>query len=108
MLGGGDAASADASFSLKNASSTNLLSFDDVHGSCATVAGATTGTFVMTCKESNTNGACRTVTVIFGGAPATGRTYAAVAKAVPADGEAVVEYQESIDCTPATTNGWVE
>jgi hypothetical protein len=109
VLGGGDAGSADASFQLKNPAGTNFLSSSDVTTSCATVAGTATGTFVMTCKESNgTNGPCRTVTVVFGGAPVTGRTYTTVAKAAPADGEAVVSYQESIDCTAATTNGWVE
>jgi hypothetical protein len=48
------------------------------------------------------------VIVVFGGAPSSGRVYAAVAKTAPADGEAVVAYQEAWDCTPATTNGWSE
>lgn len=63
----------------------------------------------MTCQEQNgPGGPCRTVVVVFGGAPATGRKYTAVAKASPAAGEAVVRYQESVDCTAPTTNGWVE
>ena len=44
-LGAGDAASADASFQVKNGAATNLLSMNDVHASCSTVAGASTGTF---------------------------------------------------------------
>jgi hypothetical protein len=63
----------------------------------------------MTCTEVNGPGLpCRTVTVVFSGIPSSGRIYPAVAKTAPADGEAVVAYQEASDCTLATTNGWSE
>jgi len=46
--------------------------------------------------------------VTFAGTPSSARVYTSVAKAVPADGESVVEYQEASDCTSATTNTWLE
>jgi len=115
-----DAAAADASFQLKNPSGTNLLSFSDIHADCNAVTGSPAGTFVMTCQEksgtsfapylSAAAGPCRTVTVTFATnpttGPTTGLTLAVVAKTAPAQGEAFVVYQESIDCTPANTNGW--
>jgi hypothetical protein len=108
---GGDGGGADASFGLQNPASTNLLSSSALYTSCATVAGSAADSFVMTCKESNGGAGhpCRTVTVLFAGIPTSGRVYTTVpSKATPAAGEAVVGYQESIDCTPATTNGWAE
>jgi hypothetical protein len=105
---GNDGAAADASFQIKNPSGTNLLSFGDIHADCTAVAGAAAGTFVMTCQEKS--GPCRTITVTFATnpttGPTTGLTLAVVARPAPAQGEAFVVYQESIDCTAASTNGW--
>jgi hypothetical protein len=111
LILGGDGANADASFQFKNPVATDLLSYNDVHADCTTVAGATAGTFVMTCQEkSGSSGPCRTITVTFATnpttGPVTGQVLTTVAKASPALGEAVVAYQESIDCTAANTNGW--
>jgi hypothetical protein len=104
---GGDGGNADGAFQLKTPAGSNLLSFSDVHPTCNTVAGATTSTFVMTCRETNGSGQpCRTVTVVFSGTPTSGRVYPAVVKTSPGDGEAVVAYQESADCSIAATNGW--
>jgi hypothetical protein len=118
VIGAGDAAS-DASFQIKSPSGTNLLSFSDIHADCNAVTGTPAGTFVMTCQEkSGTTFApslsaasiCRTITVTFATnpttGPTTGLTLAVVAKTAPAQNEAFVVYQESIDCTAATTNGW--
>jgi hypothetical protein len=105
----GEGGGADADFQIKSAVGTNLASLSDVRPTCATVAGFTAGTYVMTCTEANgPEQPCRTVTVVFSGQPSSGRVYAAVAKTSPADGEAVVAYQEASDCTPSTTNGWAE
>ena len=111
LILGGDGANADASFQFKNPVGTDLLSNNDVHADCTTVAGATAGTFVMTCQEkAGGSGPCRTITITFATSPTTGPTtgqvLTIVAKATPAMGEAVVAYQESIDCTAANTNGW--
>ena len=111
LILGGDGANADASFQFKNPVATDLLSYNDVHADCTTVAGATAGTFVMTCQEkAGSSGPCRTITITFATNPTTGPTtgqvLTTVAKAAPATGEAVVAYQESIDCTAASTNGW--
>lgn len=108
---GGDGASTDASFQFQNPAATDLLSLNDVHADCTTVAGATAGTFVMTCQEkTGSSGPCRTITITFATNPTTGPTtgqiLTTVAKASPATGEAVVAYQESIDCTTENTNGW--
>jgi hypothetical protein len=104
---GGDGGNADGAFQLKTPVGSNLLSSSDVHPTCDTVAGAASSTFVMTCRETNGSGqACRTVTVVFSGTPTSGRVYPAVVKTSPGDGEAVVAYQESADCTTGTTNGW--
>ena len=116
---GSDGGAKDASFQIKNAAGTNLLSFSDIRADCNAVNGATAGTFVMTCEEkSGTSastywsdvGPCRTVKVTFATnpttGPTTGLTLAVVAKTAPAQGEAFVVYQESIDCTAANTNGW--
>jgi hypothetical protein len=108
LILGGDGAAADASFQLKVPMSTNLLSGSDVKTTCNTV-GSVASTLTLTCTESNgAGGPCRTLTVLFNGTPSDGKAYAAVAKDSPAAGEAVVRYQESIDCTMATTNGWTE
>jgi hypothetical protein len=112
LILGGDGANADASFQFKNPVATDLLSYNDVHTDCTTVAGATAGTFVMTCQEkAGSSGPCRTITITFAvtnptTGPTTGQVLTTVAKASPASGEAVVAYQESIDCTAASTNGW--
>jgi hypothetical protein len=116
---GSDGAAKDASFQIKNPSGTNLLSFSDIRADCNAVNGATAGTFVMTCEEKTGTsaatywsavGPCRTVKVTFATnpttGPTTGLTLAVVAKTAPAQGEAFVVYQESIDCTAANTNGW--
>jgi len=116
---GSDGAAKDASFQIKNPSGTNLLSFSDIRADCNAVNGATAGTFVMTCEEKTGTsaatywsavGPCRTVKVTFATSPTTGPTtdltLAVVAKTAPAQGEAFVVYQESIDCTAANTNGW--
>ena len=108
LILGGDGAAADGTFQLQNPTQTNLLSWSDVHATCSTVAGATTGTYVMTCQEGSAGvSPCRTVVVTFvGNPPAQGQVYPAVAKATPAANEATVVYQESIDCSLANTNGW--
>jgi hypothetical protein len=108
---GNDGAMADASFQIKNPSATNLLSFMDIHADCDAVAGTPAGTFIMTCQEkSGAAGPCRTLTTTFATnpttGPTTGLTLAVVPKPAPAQGEAFVVYQESIDCTAANTNGW--
>ncbi len=104
---GGDGGGADGAFQLKNAAATNLLSSSDVRPVCTTLDGVLPASHVMICIEApGGNQPCRTVMVIFNGAPTSARVYTSVAKASPDDGESVVQYQEASDCTSATTNTW--
>jgi hypothetical protein len=110
---GGDGAAADGLFRLQTPAGTNLLSSSDVRPGCRVVTLGPVGNYLLTCEErAGQDGPCRTIEVAFRvdpeSGPRTGEVYPAIIKNEPAIGEAVVRYRESVDCTPASTNGWTQ